>query len=454
MVRRITTYLKDPVKAAPLAVFRILFGCLMMFATLRFVSGNWVEKYYIAPAFHFKYFGFEFVTTLGYYTYILYAITFVAALGITIGYRYRLSCILFFLTFTYSELIDKTYYLNHYYFVSLIGFLLIFLPANSHFSLDAFRNPKMAYSKIPRYNILVIQLMLCIVYFYAGLAKANSDWLLRAMPLQIWLPSRDYLPIIGDFFREEWMHYVMSWCGMLYDLSIPFLLFYKRTRLFAFGLVLIFHVLTRILFPIGVFPYVMICSTLIFFDASFHEKIIDILRKALRLRGKLKDTTTLFWIPNAKNRFLAGLFIVFFTFQLLFPFRYLLYPDELFWTEEGYRFSWRVMLTEKGGYVQYKIVNPENGNWFYVDHSKFLTDYQEKQLRTQADFILEFAHFLEKHFQDRGIKDPEVYVDSYIALNGRLSQRYIDPNVDLTKINDSWKHKDWILPFNDKIYGF
>jgi len=453
VLNNIITYLKQPVKAAPLAVFRIIFGCLMLFSTLRFLSQNWVETYYINPTFHFKYFGFNFVEDFGVYTYILYVITFLAALGILLGYKYRLSTVLFFLSFTYCELIDKTYYLNHYYFVSIIGFLLIFLPAHRYFSIDAKQQQKRAFTYIPRYNIFAIQLMLFIVYFYAGLAKINSDWLLRAMPLQIWLPSLYDLPLLGDLFQKQWMHYVMSWSGMLYDLSIPFLLFYKRTRVFAFLLVVVFHVLTRVLFPIGIFPYVMILSTLIFFDAAFHEKIISVLRQFLKIKVRPKKVV-LEWIPNIKNRIIISLLVVFFTFQFLFPFRYILYPDELFWTEEGYRYSWRVMLIEKGGYVQYKIVNPETKNWFYVDHSEFLTEYQEKQLRTQADFILQFAHFLEDHFRSKGIKNPEVYVDSYISLNGRLSQRFIDPNIDLTKIKDSWKHKDWILPFNDKIYGF
>jgi hypothetical protein len=453
MLEKYTTYLQNPVKAAPLAVFRILFGCLIIFSTLRFVSQGWVEKYYIEPDFHFKYYGFEFVTAFGQYTYILFAITLLAAIGITIGYKYRIATILFFLSFTYIELIDKTYYLNHYYFVSIIGFLLIFLPANCYFSLDAHRNPKIAFSKIPRYTILVIQFMLVIVYFYAGLAKINSDWLFKAMPLQIWLPSRYYLPVIGDFFQKEWMHYAMSWFGMLYDLSIPFLLLFKRTRVFGFVLVVIFHVLTRVLFPIGIFPYVMICATLIFFDAAFHEKIIEFLRRIFKIKF-IENNTTLNWIPTTKNKLLASLFITFFAFQLVFPFRYMLYTDELFWTEEGYRYSWRVMLTEKGGSVQYKIVNPETGNWFYADQNKFLSDYQQKQLRTQADFILEFAHFLEYYYKEKGIENPEIYADSFIALNGRLSQRFVDPTVDLTKVNESLRHKEWLLPFNDTIYGF
>jgi hypothetical protein len=450
---KIITYLKTPVKAAPLAVFRVLFGLLMLYTTLRFVVQGWVEKYYVEPQFHFKYYGFEFVESLGVYTYVLYFISFLAALGITLGYKYRLSTIVFFLSFTYCELIDKTYYLNHYYFVSIISFLLIFLPANAYFSLDAWKNKIVGFTEIPRYTIFAVQFMLSIVYFYAGLAKINSEWLLKAMPLKIWLPSRYDLPLLGDLFQLEWMHYLMSWSGMLYDLCIPFLLFYKRTRILAFVLVVVFHVMTRVLFPIGIFPYVMICSTLIFFDASFHEKIIGFIKRLFNIKWKQKPAV-LVWNASLKNNLLAGFLILFFSFQVIFPFRYMLYPQELFWTEEGYRFSWRVMLMEKGGYAQFKVIDPATGKWFYVENQKFLTEYQQKQMRIQADFILQFAHFLEDYYQNEGIENPEIYVNSYIALNGRLSKRFIDPDVDLTKVKDTWQHKHWILPFNEKIYGF
>lgn len=453
MIKHFITYLTKPVKAAPLAVFRVLFGVLMLYTTLRFVFQGWVHAYFVEPQFHFKYYGFEFVESLGVYTYILYFISFLAALGITLGYKYRIATLLFFLSFTYCELIDKTYYLNHYYFVSIISFLLIFLPANAYFSVDAKQNNKISFTEIPRYTIFIIQFMLSIVYFYAGVAKLNSEWLLNAMPLKIWLPSRYDIPLLGDLFQLEWMHYAMSWSGMLYDLSIPFLLFYKRTRLVGFVLVVVFHVLTRVLFPIGIFPYVMICATLIFFDASFHEKIIRFIRKLFNIKWKQKPAV-LEWKPSFKNKMLVVFFAVFFSFQLVFPFRYMLYPDELFWTEEGYRFSWRVMLMEKGGYVQFKVVDPANGKWFYVENQNFLTEYQQKQMRIQPDFILEFAHFLEHYYQQQGIKNPEIYADSFIALNGRLSKRYINPEVNLAKIKDAWQHKDWILPFNEKIYGF
>lgn len=108
---------------------------------------------------------------------------------------------------------------------------------------------------------------------------------------------------------------------------------------------------------------------------------------------------------------------------------------------------------EKAGYANFKIKNPENGTYFYVDNSEFLTTFQEKQMTTQPDFILEYAHFLYERYKEKDIKSPQVFVESFVALNGRRSRPYINPEVDLSKIKESFKHKSWVLPFEDEIKG-
>ncbi len=446
-------YLNKTTDAAPLAVFRIFFGIMMFASILRFWLNGWIEKLYIAPKFFFSYYGFEWVKPLGDFTYLLFILCGLSALMVAIGYKYRIAIILFFLSFTYIELMDKTTYLNHYYFISIVGFLMIFLPASSYFSFDARNNPAKAFSKIPRWCIDSLKLLLGIVYFYAGLAKLNSDWLFRAMPLKIWLPSKYDLPLLGNLMQQEWMHFAFSWSGMLYDLLIPFFLLWKRTRIFAFVLVVVFHILTRVLFPIGMFPYIMIVSALIFFSAPVHHKILQFISRLFKIEKIKFDTGGVFRFSESRKKIITGVVGAFFLIQLLFPWRYLLYPNELFWTEEGFRFSWRVMLMEKAGYAQFKVVDPDTGRRFYVDNSKFLTPFQEKQMSFQPDFIIEYAHFLGEHFKDEGYGNIEVYVDSYVALNGRKSQQYINPDVNLLNFANSFRHKTFILPFNDEIKG-
>ena len=147
------------------------------------------------------------------------------------------------------------------------------------------------------------------------------------------------------------------------------------------------------------------------------------------------------------KRFLLALLGVYFLFQLLIPFRYLLYPGHLFWNEEGFRFSWRVMLMEKAGNVFFYIKEPSTGKSFEVDNREYLTPLQEKMMSTQPDLILRYAHYLAKVYARRGIRQPEVYAEAYVALNGQRSRLFIDSTVNLARQPLSWQHYTWVLPY-------
>lgn len=446
--------LNRQVPAASLSVFRIAFGSMIFLSIFRFWSNNWIDELYIQPRFFFSYYGFEWVKPLEEYTYIIFFICGLSALMVALGWKYRLSTVLLFLSFTYIELMDKTVYLNHYYFVSLVSLIMIFLPAHVYFSVDAWTLKFIRADTVPVWTVNVIKALLTIVYVYAGLSKLNSDWLLHAMPLKLWLPAKNNLPLIGSFLSLAWVPFLFSWFGAIYDLSVPFLLIWRKTRAFAYFTVIAFHGLTALLFQIGMFPYVMIVSTVIFFSGGFHQNIINKLASALRLNNNFIHPNKAFAYKSATNRILTGLLSALIIIQLVLPFRYLLYPGELFWTEQGYRFSWRVMLIEKTGYATFYVADAASGKKMIVNNSQFLTPLQEKMMATQTDMILQYAHLLKIYYTEQGFTDPKVYADVFITLNGRQNTRFIDPELDLAKEKDSFKHKSWILPFNDTIKGF
>lgn len=449
--------------ASPLAIFRIGFGLLMLLSVVRFWYNGWIGKLYLEPTYFFSYQYFEWVKPLGNWTYGLFALTGISAIGILLGYKYRLSAVLFFLGFTYIELMDKTTYLNHYYFVSLLAFVMIWLPAADYFSLD---HPRARNVTVPRWTIDCLKIFVAVVYFYAGLAKLNSDWLLHAQPLATWLPAKYSLPLLGDLLQERWVHFAFAWSGAAYDLLIPFLLLWKPTRTFAFLLVVVFHVLTRVLFPIGMFPYIMIVSALLFFDAHVYERIIDFLRgllprlqhlqrAAAHLTTKPQGHKTISPRPQVRWKvFISKAMVsIVLLLHLLLPWRYLLHDGELFWTEEGYRFSWRVMLMEKAGYTAFTLVDPDSGKRRTINTREYLSTFQEKQMATQPDFILEFAHHIASVHQRKGRPLPAVFVESFVALNGRGSRPYVDPTVDLTQITQDTPRSLWLMPFEEVIYG-
>ena len=452
-------YSKKKGHPSTLAFFRITFGGLMFFSILRFWSKDWIESLYIKPVFHFKYYGFEWVNDFGVYIYLLFIICLISSMFVALGYKYRASIITFFLVFTYIELIDKTTYLNHYYLTSCIAFIMCFLPAGKYFSLDSYITGE-SLDKIPVWTIDSLKLFICLVYFFAGIAKINSDWLIEAQPLSLWLKSKYDLPIIGqNLLQLKETHYLASWFAMLYDVLIPFFLLFKRTKYIAFIFVIIFHALTKVFFPsIGMFPYIMISSAVIFFDASLHIKLLNfiglIIKKLQLFLGlKINEIRLNKFIITKNNRMVFLSLSCFLLFQLIFPFRYILYPGELFWNEQGYRFSWRVMLVEKRGYTTFKIQDSITKKFFYVRNKDFLTPFQEKQMSFQPDFILEYAHYLGEHFKSQGHENIQIFADSFVALNGRINQRFIDPDFNLLNTQESFYNKNWILPLNDKIKG-
>ena len=445
MKSQFTNYFNKQTDASSLAVFRIGFGLLMLASILRFWLKGWIKTLYIDPLFHFKYYGFEWVHSLEEWTYLLFFICALSSLCITIGFKYRISILIFFISFSYIELIDKTTYLNHYYFISILSFLLIFLPMNATFSVDNILK-SVRYNLVPRWTLDSIKFLIVIVYFYAGIAKINYDWLISAQPLSIWLSSKYYLPIIGSFLESTFIHYAFSWAGMIYDITIPFLLLYSRTRKIGFALVIIFHLLTAILFPsIGMFPYIMIFSAIIFLSSNTHVKILGVINKLISVKRHHIINKEKKIINNDKYR--LYIITIFFIIQLFLPLRHFLYKGNLLWTEQGYRFSWRVMLTEKKGYAVFKVVNEDTNDVITIDNEVFLTRFQEKQMSFQADFILEYAHFIGDIYKARGIQEPVVLVDNYVTLNGRPSQRFVANDVNLYKEKESFKNKEWIIPF-------
>jgi hypothetical protein len=439
-------------------MFRVLFGFMMCVSIARFYLNGWIDDLYVMPKFYFTYLGFEWVKPLGEAgMYFIFALIFISSLFIMLGFLYRVSALLFFLSFTYVELIDKTNYLNHYYFISIVGFLLVFLPAHRYFSVDSKLFPSIKVTHVPRWTIDSIKLQLGIVYFFAGVAKLNYDWLFEAMPLKLWLPARaGDMPVVGFLMDEVWMAYLFSWFGCIYDLLIPFFLLSKKYRPYAYFLVIVFHVLTWSLFHIGMFPFIMIISTLIFFDTEFHQKIIDKFLSIGITKNEKRKTKVLH--PSFVSKLILPLFIIHFTFQLILPFRYLLYPEKLFWTEEGFRFSWRVMLMEKGGVAIFKVGDSSFSGEIEIMNSDYLTPIQEKMMSTQPDMILQFAHHLRNDYKGKTIEvhgkkftfnDPIVKVESYVTLNGSGTRPFINPDVNLAKLDYNLQHRDWILPYKE-----
>ncbi len=446
--KKINRLLFKEIEISPLVGFRIIFGLTTFISTLRFLLLGWVDLHFVDTKIQFKYFGFEWVPLMPeVFMYALHALMLLASFGIFLGAYYRIATIVFFICFTWCELIDLTYYLNHYYFVSIIAFLMMFLPANKAYAFDVFRNPKTAQKKVPAFSINILKFQLIVVYFFAGIAKINYDWLIHAMPLKIWLPAHSDMPVLGAFFKQEITAYLFSWTGMLFDVFVGFLLLFSSTRIWAWFCIVVFHCLTGYLFQIGVFPLVMTFSTLIFFSSNFHFKLIRFFARFIPwFRFEPNTDAT---VISAKPTLIKLSLLIWISFHLLFPWRYLLYPGNHFWTEEGYRFGWRVMLFEKAGTATFYVLDENTNKEGVVDNTDFLNAHQEKQMAMQPDMILQYAQFLKKYYETKGLAVSKVRAEVYVTLNARPSQLLINPQENLLNLRDSWASKTWIKPLEN-----
>lgn len=437
-MHRINAILFKQTSIAPLVSFRIVIGFLLFYSNYRMFEKGWIKENYIDPVFHFSF--LKNIQPLeGNGMCVVFFFLGITSLTIASGALYKLSVAIHLSLFSYVELIDKTFYLNHYYLVTLLLFWMLWVPANKWFSIDTLLFPKIKSQTCKNWHVIIFKIQLSIVYFFAGVAKINDDWLLRAQPLATWLPGKYQIPIIGSFLHLKSVAYLFSWFGCIYDTTIWLFLWLKKTRTIAYLFVIIFHVLTGVLFPrIGMFPYIMICSTIIFFSSDFHIQLLNFIGAKLEHVQEEENHIQ----PNFIIKYFLGLYLL---IQLYLPIRHIQYPGDLFWNEQGYRFSWRVMLIEKNGFTSFILKDPKTNISKEIDQDNYLTPFQKQQMRSQPDMILQFSKHIGDEFLVQNGYKPKIYVKSRLSLNGRRSQVFTDDRMDVYSTKSPIVN-GWIIP--------
>lgn len=420
-----------------LIVFRILFGLLIFLESVGAIFTGWVERNLMQPKFTFSFIGFEWLQPLpGNWMYVFYSVMGLFGLLVMVGYKYRLSMIAFTLMWTATYLMQKSSYNNHYYLLVLLSAIMVFQPANRYLSVDAKLKPNIQSISMPRWCSAVFILQMLIVYSYASIAKMYPDWLNGSVMEVILRGKKDYL-IVGELLQERWVHYFISYGGLLFDgLIIPLLLF-KPTRKWAFFISLFFHLFNSFVFQVGIFPYLSIGFALFFFEPKTIRNIF-LKRKELYEDADLN-------IPNYKTPFVL-IFTLYFIVQIGLPLRHWFFKDDVLWTEEGHRLSWRMMLRSKSGYTAYRVVDAKTNVVIPIKMDDYLSKNQQRTASTKPDVIWQFSQYLKKDFAKKGI-DVKVFVNANVRVNGRDMQPLIDPEVDLANVEwNPLKHSEWLLP--------
>lgn len=432
-----TQFLFKKIDNAQLIVFRIFYGLLVSAECYGAIATGWVRKTLIEPKFTFTFIGFEWLQPLpGNGMYIYFAIMGTLGLLITVGYKYRYSAFAFAFMWTGVYFMQKTSYNNHYYLLMLLAYIMAFFPAGRDFSLDAKQNPSLRTHSMPNWVRWTIILQLFIVYTYASVAKLYEDWLDFSI-IEILMKSKSDYYLIGGLLQEQWVHKIVAVFGILFDLLIVPALLWKPTRKIAFGVSIFFHLFNSIVFQIGIFPYLSLAFTVFFFPPQTIRNIF------LKLKTIQIANSSVY--PKNKQ-WIVSVLSIYFVVQLLLPLRHHAFKDDVLWTEEGHRLSWRMMLRSRSGNMRFKVVNKLTGKGKYVVLDDYLTKKQRRKVATYPDFVWQFAQHLKKEYAKTG-EDIQVFAYGQVRVNSRKYQEFIDPKVDLASV--PWKHfshHDWIRP--------
>ncbi|WP_234568487.1 HTTM domain-containing protein [Rhodohalobacter sp. 614A] len=476
-----------PIRPDNVVAFRILFGSIMLWEVYRYFSYGWIHDYWIEPLVNFKYGGFFWIQPLaGDGMYYLFFVLGALSLFIIAGFLYRASTVLFFVLFTYTFLLEQGRYLNHFYLVILLSFLMMFIPAHRTFSVDVWLFPKLRRKWIPAWTLMLLQFQIGAVYFFGGIAKINADWL-SGSPMDLWLPGTDF-PLVGQYFDIPAVTLFISYAGLLLDLLALPLLMFRKTRPWMALALLFFHLSNDRLFSIGIFPWFMIGVLVIYLPSSWPRQFWAYLKEMNSVRLKLAVVITsltggflalffhqafhlvpllygllitpiLFWDfhknpadenmvqhenqPAHSNLVLAGLGVWVFL-QIVIPLRHYVIPGNPSWTEEGHRFAWHMKLRSKSCEQDFFIADSKSFKKKPLDIDEGpLQSWQYNDMIGRPQLIAQYAKMLSTAFDGKPI-----YAEVRCSLNGGPWRPLIDPDVDLSNVSfHDWKRNDWIIAY-------
>lgn len=438
----VTGWLFRQVNIAPLIAFRIMFGFLLMLHSISTITNGTVYQHFVSPPFTFTFIGFEFLHALagpGMYWYVS-AMAVLAAL-IMIGAWYRFAMVGYALMWTILYLMQKAGYNNHYYLVLLLCWLMAFMPANRNYSVDAKRGAVQVAATCPQYCIGLFIFQVFVMYFFAAISKLTPDWFSGKF-IAIQFSRLSQHPQLGYVYGDEWFQWFICYAGFFFDLLIVPLLFMKRTRAFAFFLSCCFHLFNSFTFKLGIFPYLSLALSVFFFEASVVNRIFFRKKPVMAHTGP----GTVFYA--GRTRLVAGCLFVYVFFQLLLPVRYLLFPGNVFWTEEGYRMSWKMMLRTKSGNLYFKVYDPERSITWKVEPSRIFSLSHMRTLSTSPDIIWQYAQTIKKGFENKGYQRVQVFAIGTVSLNRNPAQPLVDSTVDLASVKwHPFRHSPWITDY-------
>ena len=369
---------------------------------------------------------------------VLLGLMLCCAVLITLGLLFRPACLVFGSLYLYFFLLEKSLYNNHLYLFILLSFLLSFTHADQFFSLRRISGKaRKASLKIPRWELFILQLQFAIVYFYGGLVKLNYDWLVRMEPMKSMVADFPADHFLSPLVKQGFMVPFLTYGGVLFDLAIPFLLWKKSTRKWALLPIVLFHLPNSQLFgDIGIFPFIMLCATILFFETGE----IPFLKKMVKKSRQGSEV-----LPS--KAWAIKFLLAYFVLQLLVPFRGFFLPNHMDWTSIGNRFAWRMKiqtrnLEEMKFYIQ---DGPTGAKQPVLDLRNLINPMQILRASEDVRCVRQIADMLAAEMKAKGMANPVVTAEVKVRWNGRPAAYTVDPAADLSKVGYSpFRRLEWV----------
>lgn len=430
--------------AINLDVFRILFGLILLFQYYSFYSVDFIGRGIIAPKFLFSYDLTPFISPLPEGVMkIMMLVTLIAPIFIMMGKFFKVALWSYIICFGYFFLLDESYYNNHFYVILLLCFLFLFYTPNSLRKVNY----------VPHWLLFLFQFQIVVVYFFGGVVKLNYDWLVLQQPIRSLMEINAPISPFPVFLKSEAVIYYLAFGGVLFDLVIGFLLWWRKTRMFGILFSIVFHLTNLWIFnfgyggEIGIFPFLMIASNLLFVDPlvlrSYFNKWFPSENK------KLKTSSDSMVGGNWRydKVILSGVYAYIFI-QLILPFRHYLSPVHVDWTGQGQYFAWRMKIYSKTVEVKFTARRFPEDKPVTVQLQKMLNTIQINMMGQHADMVYKTAQYILHDLEGRlKIKDPIINAEIKVSYNGRPFVYFIDPKVNLAKVTyNPYGNNSWVMP--------
>ncbi|XP_043459796.1 vitamin K-dependent gamma-carboxylase isoform X1 [Prionailurus bengalensis] len=455
---RLVTLLNRPTDPASLAVFRFLFGLMMVLDIPQERGLSSLDRRYLDGLEVCRFPLLDALQPLPLdWMYLVYTIMFLGALGMMLGLCYRISCVLFLLPYWYVFLLDKTSWNNHSYLYGLLAFQLTFMDANHYWSVDGLLNARKRNAHVPLWNYAVLRGQIFIVYFIAGVKKLDADWV-EGYSMEYLSRHWLFSPFKLVLSEEMTSLLVVHWCGLLLDLSAGFLLFFDASRSIGLLFVSYFHCMNSQLFSIGMFPYVMLASSPLFCSPEWPRKLVshfpERLQELLPLKAAPQPSVSCVYKksrakggqkPGLRHQLGATFTLLYLLEQLFLPYSHFLTQGYNNWTNGLYGYSWDMMVHSRSHqHVKITYRDGRTGELGYLNPGVFT---QSRRWKDHADMLKQYATCLSQLLPKYNVTEPQIYFDIWVSINDRFQQRIFDPRVDIVQAAWSpFQRTSWLQP--------